>query len=313
MSIVIVYVIVQMKELKPIVKYAGGKRQIMDKITSYFPKEFKDYYEPFLGGGSVLFHLENKKVLSNTIYISDVMDSLVNMYNIIKSNSKQLIEELSHDTIYKNTKTSFIENRKRFNELKIKQVRSITEDVEYAALFIYLNKTCFNGMYRENKKGEYNVPFGKQKNPVICNDELINCVSDFLRKQNVNIKCGDYTYIESHVKKDDFVYMDPPYYNTFTGYNKTKFDKESQIKLRDLFVILTNRGCKVALSNSNHVFIRELYSNIKDIKLIEIPVKRVINSKKEERNKQITELLIINYKQNYKNDNKDNQDFRTKN
>lgn len=290
-----------MTVLKPIIKYAGGKRSIMEQIMKYFPDDFENYFEPFFGGGSVLFHLENKKRLGKdkSVYISDISEPLMNMYHVIKEYPSELITELKKSDIYKNNKTTFNENRTEFNRLKAMDISTFDKDtkVKLAGLYIYLNRVCFNGMYRENKKGEYNVPFGKQKNPIICNEVLINEISTFLNGKGVEIRASDYSYIKSSAKKGDFIYFDPPYYNTFTGYNKIQFDKDSQIKLMESFKYLTEIGCKVALSNSNSDFIRELYSNneILGVRIIEIDVKRVINSKSEERKKEIKELLIVNF------------------
>lgn len=286
------------KNIKPIIKYAGGKRMILNQLIQYFPKEFNNYYEPFIGGGSVLFELCNLNLLnSKNIYICDISEPLINMYIIIRDCSIDLIDELKNDELYKNDKDVFYKNRIRFNELKLKNTIDLTikEKIEYAALYIYLNRVCFNGIYRENSKGEYNVPFGKQKNPLICNEDLIIMLSKFFLDNKVEINTNDYSVIEKSVKKDDFIYMDPPYYNTFTGYNKEQFNKDSQIKLMQFYKKLTLLGCKVALSNSDTEFIRTLYNTIPNVKIIEIDVKRVINSKAENRKNKVKELLITNY------------------
>lgn len=280
--------------LKPIVKWAGGKRNIMEQILSQFPKEFNDYHEPFLGGGSVVMELSNRGLLHGKhVYIADLMLPLMNVYKVIKEDVQGLINELKGDS-YKNDKDAFIQKRARFNDLK--QTLKYTEkDIECAALFLYLNRTCFNGMYRENSKGGYNVPYGKQTNPLICNEELLQKLSMWLNSDTVHIDCGSYEVRSIGMKKGDFVYLDPPYYGTFTDYNKDSFDKSSQVQLRDFVKTLSERGVLVAVSNSNCEFIREIYSEVQNVKFIEIPVKRVINSKGADRKNETTELLILNY------------------
>lgn len=281
-----------MRELKPIMKWAGGKRSIMDQLVSHFPNEFDNYHEPFLGGGSVVMEMSNRGLLGGKkVYVSDIMESLINVYSVIKDNVEDLIRELSNNS-YKNEKEKFVENRIRFNQIK----NSIGENrVECAALFLYLNKTCFNGMYRENSKGGYNVPFGKQTNPMICNESLLRRVSEWLGTNDITINQCGYDEKIADIKEGDFIYMDPPYYGTFTDYNKDSFGESSQEQLRDFYKLLCERGCKVALSNSNHEFIRNIYSGIPNVRFIEIPVKRMINRNGEDRKNVGTELLIVNY------------------
>lgn len=154
-------------ELKPVVKWAGGKRSIMDKILAQFPIEFNDYHEPFVGGASVAMEMTNRQAIKDKrVYISDLMEPLMNVYNVLQDNVEELIQELKRPG-YENDKDSFLVKRARFNEVK----KNVSENkVECAGLFLYLNRTCYNGMYRENNNGGYNVPFGRQKNPLICNE-----------------------------------------------------------------------------------------------------------------------------------------------
>lgn len=281
-------------KLKPVIKYAGGKKQIMDILLKEFPTEFNNYHEPFLGGGSVVFELYNRNLLKDKkIFLSDIMTSLMNMYNQIKNNKDDLLEELS-DKKYENKLEIFLESRKQFNILKLhsKSELSSYENIKLASLFIYLNKTCFNGLYRENKKGEYNVPFGKQKNPTICNKSGIENLNKFFIENDVNLNCYNYTYIEENIKPGDFIYMDPPYHNTFTDYSKNKFGEEEQKELKEFVDKLTKKGCKVCVSNSNTEFITNLWS---DYKIVKIPVKRLINSKSEGRKEIHYEVLIKNF------------------
>jgi DNA adenine methylase len=285
----------------PVIKYAGGKRRIMAKLMANFPNadEFNNYHEPFLGGGSVFMELYNSGVLRNKrVYLSDTMDPLMNMYNIIKTHPRDLITELKRELIYKNDRLHYIENRKRFNRLKhiAPIVMTHDEKVEYAALFMYLNKVCFNGMYRENKCGDYNVPFGAQKTPNITNEDniltLSRCLGD---NPSIKIECCDYRRTLENAQTGDFIYIDPPYYKTFTGYNKESFDENAQRHLAEFYRTLTQRGCKVALSNSDHEFIRDLYADIPDVKFVPIFVRRMINCDVEGRKAVKQELLIINY------------------
>lgn len=278
-----------MEELKPVIKWAGGKRNIMDQILEHFPTEFNNYHEPFLGGASVVMEMTNRGLLKDkSVYISDLMEPLTNVYSVIRDSVDELIGELKRPN-YSNDKESFLIKRTRFNEIK----KKIQEHrVECAALFLYLNRTCYNGMYRENNSGGYNIPFGTQKTPLICNGGLLRKVSGWLNQGVTLRNCG---YEEMTVKNGDFIYMDPPYYGTFTGYNKESFGEREQEKLRDFYKLLSEMGCKVALSNSNHEFIRKIYSDIPSVKFIEIQVKRMINSKADERKNVLTELLIVNY------------------
>ena len=281
--------------LEPLVKWAGGKRQIMKKLVMHFPNEFKNYHEPFVGAGSVFMELTNRKLLDGKkVFLSDLMSPLINVYNVVKLWPDELISELSTDR-YSNDKETFTMLKERFNELKMSDNSNKEVKIELAALFIYLNKTGFNGMYRENSKGNFNIPFGKQKNPRICNKETISYLSEFLNQSSILIRCCNFTESESVIEKGDFIYMDPPYYGTFTGYNKEEFGKKQQEELRDFFVRLSQRGCKVALSNSNNDYIKELYSNIENIRFIEIDVKRMINSNGLARGETKKELLIVNY------------------
>jgi DNA adenine methylase len=289
--------------LRPLVKWAGGKRQIMDKIMSHFPEEFGDYYEPFVGAGSVFMEMQNRELLhGKRVYLSDVMQTLMNMYTVVRDAPFDLIDEIDTSGKYQNDRESFLGKRRRFNELKGSNPSNSSDtsdssnpSVELAALFIYLNKTGFNGMYRENKMGEFNIPFGSQKNPSICCHENIDSLHRFLSEDSVTMRCADYETWESCIREGDFVYMDPPYYNTFTTYNKDDFGRDSQIRLRDFVLRLTNRGVKIALSNSCDPFILEIYSGIPNVRFIEIEVKRLINSKAAARGDVKKELLIVNY------------------
>jgi DNA adenine methylase len=283
-------------KLKPIIKWAGGKRQIMSAILQEFPREFNDYYEPFVGGGSVFMEMSNREILddSKNIYLSDLMSPLIAMYSVVRDYCEELLLELSRD-VYINEKEKYDDIKKLYNTLKESNERDAEQSVKLVALFIFLNKTGFNGLYRENLSGKYNVPFGKQKSPTMINETCARELSEFLKKDNVHVKCASYEHIEETVKNGDFVYLDPPYYNTFTQYTNNKFEEDQQIQLKAFFQLLSNKGCKVALSNSDHPFIRELYNQLPGVRIIEIDVKRVINSKGQDRKLGKKELLIVNY------------------
>jgi DNA adenine methylase len=275
--------------LKPIIKWAGGKRQILPELLTYFPLEFNNYHEPFVGGASVVMDLWNRGLLRNKhVYLSDIMRPLINLYTIIKNTPQNLINELSNPK-YSNTAEAFNRNRTEFNIVKQ------NDSLQGAALFLYLNRCCFNGMYRENSKGDYNVPFGKQVNPMICNQDCIKSLHTFFSNTLVQVQCVNYLDIEENVQCGDFVYLDPPYYNTFAKYNREAFSEHDQIRLRDFFVRLTAKGCKVALSNSNFDFVKDLYRDIPNVKFFEIKSRRVINCKVESRQSVVTELLVCNY------------------
>lgn len=276
-------------QLKPIIKWAGGKRGVMNQLVHLFPTEFNNYHEPFLGGGSVALHLHNSgKLTDKQVFLSDSMKPLIGLYTTIKDDLQNLLLELKKPC-YTNDKDSFMKCRDEYNRIKME------EHVKVSALFVYLNKTCFNGLYRENKLGEYNVPFGSFKNPSTIDEQHATNISTWLNQSNVHVSCCDYTNIEHHVQCGDFIYMDPPYYNTFNGYSKNVFGHDEQIQLFKCVERLTSIGCKVAMSNSNDPIIRDLYSSIPNVKFHEIQVKRPITSKSIDRTNIYTELLVTNY------------------
>jgi DNA adenine methylase len=268
---------------KPFIKYCGGKTKLLKYLT--LPDSYNNYFEPFVGGGSVFlnFYEYNHERHYN---VSDINESLINCYNVIKTRLEALILELKNEH-YKNLKTVYLENRKRFNMLKKEPFKD--NEIERAALFIYLNKCGFNGMYRENKKGEFNIPFGRMKNPDICNEKLLKDICAIL--QNVNIESCDYTAILDKVRANDFVYMDPPYDNTFTSYTKDVFVKEHQIQLKNFVDVLTEKKVHVLLSNSNTEFIKSLYT---DYNITYLETRYSIGGKNASRNIK-NEVLISNY------------------
>ncbi|DAA81209.1 MAG TPA: modification methylase [Cyanobacteria bacterium UBA10660] len=269
-------------ETYPIVKWVGGKRQLMFELIKNMPKSYNRYFEPFIGGGALFFELQPDRA-----YISDMNEELINLYSIVRDNVYELIEDLSRHEVSKEyfLKIRNIDRTEKYAELS---------DIERASRFIYLNRTCFNGMYRVNSKGEFNVPFGHYKNPrIIDENNLLNC-SELLKK--TEIKCADFSEILTKVKKGDLVYFDPPYVplnetSSFTSYTKDGFDINMQFKLRDVCDELDNKGVKFMLSNSDTKLANELYANYEIKKVF---ASRQINANADGRGK-ITEVLVRNY------------------
>lgn len=287
----------------PFVKWAGGKTQLLPEIRKHYPQQIKKYCEPFVGGGAVLFDV-HQKCHPEEVLINDVNTELINTYSQIKNNCNLLIERLSEiqnkyksQTLEEN-KIFFYEKRNRYNELKINE--NYTENLEKAALFIFLNKTCFNGLYRVNKKGEFNVPFNNAKNPLICDEENLKACSELLK--NVKIITGDYSRVKNFIDSETFVYLDPPYRpltqtSAFTSYSENQFSDKEQIELGKFITEISNKGAKVLASNSDPKntnkeddFFDNLYSNFE---IERISASRMINSNAKKRGA-ISELLISN-------------------
>lgn len=293
---------------KPFVKWAGGKKQILAQIRGKYPvvlgKTITKYAEPFVGGGAVLFDILNTYKLKK-VYISDVNAELINTYSMIQKSVNKLISALKElETEYTpkdqdERKEYYLDKRARFNYLKF--YGDFTTDLEKAALFIFLNKTCFNGLYRVNKKGEYNVPMGVYKNPLICDEANLKRISELLK--NVKIVCGDYKKAEKFIDKNTFVYLDPPYRPltqtaAFTAYTNDGFSDKEQSELAEFVDSLAAKGAKLVVSNSDPKntnvednFFDDLYSKFN---IARIEANRMINSKGKGRGK-ISELLIANY------------------
>ena len=261
---------------KPFVKWAGGKMQILPQIIKQVPKKINTYYEPFLGGGALFF-----SVLPNNAVLSDINQRLIRTYLGIKNNPLEVIDLLKS---YPTTEDFFIKLKNTNIDDK--------SDVEVAAWLIYLNKTCFNGLYRVNKNNIFNVPYGKYNNPSIYDEEnILNC-SKALSNAVINDK--SFEAAVENAKEGDFVYFDPPYIpisatSSFTSYTANGFDLNQQIKLRDLALQLKNKGVFVLLSNSSSSLVKQLYGS--DFKLIKINSARNISSKSSSRGK-IKEYLI---------------------
>lgn len=278
------------KLVMPIVKWVGGKRQLLDEINKYIPKKFNTYYEPFFGGGAVLFHLQPKKAV-----INDLNMDLITTYRVIKDKPNELIEALK---IHKNTSDYFYELRNI--DLDSEKYKKLT-DVEKAARLIYLNKTCFNGLFRVNSSGHFNTPFGNYKNPNIVNEPVIKAVNSYFKSNDITISNDNYAVVLQNVKSGDFVYLDPPYdpvsdTSSFTGYNAGGFTRKNQEELRDVCVELDKKGVKFLLSNSATSYIKEIYdaSLFKVLKVEIVKAKRNINSNGNKRG-EVDEVLIRNY------------------
>lgn len=271
--------------VSPVVKWVGGKRQLLDKILPLIPKH-STYVEPFVGGAAVLFELQPTKAI-----INDYNHELINVYKIIKSNPEELINTLEkHREL--NTKEYFYEIRSLDRDPSFNTLT----DIEKAARIIYLNKTCFNGLYRVNLSGQFNTPYGKYKNPNIVNASTIRAVSKYFNKDTIKILSGDYKDSLKGLRKGAFVYFDPPYVpistsSSFTGYTEGGFSLKNQEELKEQCDKLNARGINFLLSNSDCEFIRELY---KDYNIITVKAKRNINRNGSDRG-EINEVLVMNY------------------
>ena len=292
-------------ELKPFVKWVGGKGQLIEQLEKFIPEDgekvLTKYAEPFVGGGALLFNILSKYNFES-LYIGDINEELINAYNVVKNKVDELVNKLTEMQLAfvpmdeNGRKYYYYTARDRFNSLQITEETA----VEKASLFIFLNKTCFNGLYRVNKKGQFNVPMGAYKNPTICDENNLRNVSEAL--QNVTIVCGDYTLSKDFIDKDTFVYLDPPYRPIsetagFTAYNADCFDDNEQIRLARFIDEINLNGAKIMLSNSDpqnvnpeDTFFEELY---KSYTINKVDATRAINSKGDSRGK-IKELLICN-------------------
>ena len=272
------------KLVTPVLKWVGGKRQLITQITELLPSRYATYYEPFIGGGAVFFHLQRKKVV-----INDFNSELVNVYKTIQSDVEALIEDLKK---HKNESDYFYEIR----ALDRSDAFSELTNIEKASRVVYLNKTCFNGLYRVNRSGEFNTPFGRYKNPNIVNEITLRAVHEYLKTNDITILNQDFASIFDNIKKNDFVYLDPPYdpvskSSNFTGYNQGGFSTDDQIRLRELCDRLNKKGVKFLLSNSATDFIKEEY---KDYQINIVKATRSINSNAKKRGA-VDEVLIRNY------------------
>lgn len=273
------------KLVVPVVKWVGGKRQLLSEITPLLPKHFSTYCEPFLGGGAVLFSVQPSKAIVN-----DLNTDLITVYEVIRDDADALIESLKK---HENTAEYFYAIRDMDRDKANYQTLS---KIEKASRLIYLNKTCFNGLFRVNSSGEFNSPFGHYKNPNIVNEPVLKAVSRFFNTSHISFYNEDFAITLGRLRKGSFVYLDPPYdpisdTANFTGYNKGGFDRKEQIRLKQCCDALSARGIKFLLSNSATDFIKELYQ---DYHITIVKAKRAINADARKRGA-IEEVLIRNY------------------
>ncbi|MDR2410241.1 MAG: DNA adenine methylase [Bacteroidales bacterium] len=269
----------------PVVKWVGGKRQLIDELSPLMPKRIYSYCEPFVGGGALLFHIQPKVSV-----INDINSELINVYSVIRSNVDLLIDELKK---HKNESAYFYKIRDWDRDRAYYETLT---HIQKAARLIYLNKTCYNGLFRVNNAGEFNAPFGAYKNPNIINAPVLKAVSLYFNTSKISFFSKDYFSLLDDIDNKIFVYLDPPYdpisqTANFTGYSKNGFGKEEQVKLRDFCNELDKRGILFMLSNSSTDFIHNIYSayNITHVK-----AKRAINSVATKRG-DIDEVVVRNY------------------
>lgn len=273
--------------VSPVLKWVGGKRQLVETFSSLLPKKITSYCEPFIGGGALLFYLQ-----PNHIYINDINKDLILLYSIIKKDVENLINVLGK---CKNEPDFFYSIRDLDRD---REKYSSLSDVEKAARILYLNKTCYNGLYRVNNAGEFNSPFGNYRNPNIVNEPVLRAVSAYFNNATVVFSSVDYIEILAKIQNDTFVYLDPPYdpvsdTSNFTGYSKGGFSRDDQIRLRQCCDDLHKRGVKFMLSNSATSFIKEQYAAYN---ITVVQAKRAINSVGSRRG-DVSEIVVRNYEQ----------------
>jgi len=306
--------LIEQKYAKPFLKWAGGKTQLLQKFSDYFPQELKNgkienYYEPFLGSGAVFFFIKQNYPIKKA-FLTDINEELILTFNVVKSDVTELIEEL------KSIKEKYISLKQNEQELFFYHIRDTYNQnktnidfnnyspkwISRAAQMIFLNKTCFNGLFRQNIKGEFNVPWGKYKNPKICDKENLKQVN--LALKNTEILCGDFSESSKYITKNSLVYFDPPYRpinptSSFTSYSKENFTEEDQVRLADYFREIDKKGAYQILSNSdpkNENSKDDFFDNLyKGFNIERVNAKRVINCDPNKRG-EIKELIITNFK-----------------
>jgi DNA adenine methylase len=272
---------------KPFLKWAGGKTQLLNQLKPLIPHHFNDYFEPFLGGGAMFFYLSSNGLLLNNTYLSDINGELINVYNCLKKSPEFLLSKLiSNELNYLKDPLDFYYNLRR---------TVFTDNFEKAAQFITLNKTCYNGLYRVNKEGKFNVPMGRYKKPTICDVPNLRNVHLALDSLGVRIECIDYGQILKRASEGDFIYLDPPFSpisktSNFTQYTTGGFSTKDQQNLARIFTMLCEKKCRVIVSNSDTELVRDLY---KDYKIITVSSLRSINCQSNRR-RENRELIIYN-------------------
>lgn len=271
--------------IRPILKWAGGKRQILPHLLKYMPNIYEDYYEPFIGGGALLFTL-----LPNKAIINDYNEELINVYIVIRENIEELIEDLKK---HENTSEYYYQMRAKDRDSEVWEGMT---PLERASRTIYLNKTCYNGLYRVNSRGQFNTPFGKYKKPCICPEKELLALNAYFKENDVRILFGDYKEALKTARNGDFAYLDPPYDPIsetafYTAYTASGFTRQNQIELCETCKELDSRGVRFMLSNSATDFIKDLY---KSFSIRIIPARRAINSNGNGRGF-VDEVVVRNY------------------
>ncbi|WP_229727432.1 DNA adenine methylase [Sporolactobacillus putidus] len=272
------------ERVKPFLKWAGGKRRMLADIRSCVPEHFRRYYEPFVGAGALLFDLQPAEAV-----INDINEELMNVYRVIESDVEGLIGDLEKHC---NEKDYYYKIR----DLDLSEDYKKMSDLEKASRIIYLNKTCFNGLFRVNKEGHFNVPFGKYSRPNIVNERTLRGVSRYFRENRVKMMTTDFAEAVEGAGDRDFIYLDSPYdplstTSYFTSYSNDGFSREDQIRLHDLFIDLDRRGAFVLMSNSATPFIKDMY---RDYRITFSSTSRLINADGSKRGR-IDEVLVTNY------------------
>lgn len=276
---------------KPFLKWVGGKSRLLPQFSGLFPEDFRNYYEPMLGGGAVFFWLS--ETIKNDVHLSDINKNLIYAYSSVRDHPEELIEQLRKiEKVYlskndRERKEFYYKARKRFNKLP-------ADTLEKTKLLVFLNKTGYNGMYRENSDGEFNIPHGRHKKVQILNEE--NLINASRALKNVNLSNNTFEQAILSASKGDFVYFDPPYHPrnetaSFTKYSESDFGVKDQERLKDIFIELDKKGCYVMLSNSHTKFIEGLY---KDYRHEIVEASRAVNCKADGRGR-VKELVILNY------------------
>lgn len=272
--------------LQPFTKWTGGKRQLLPVIRELIPKTYNRYFEPFVGGGALFFDLAPKDAV-----INDFNAELINCYQQIKDNPQELIEILKVHQEY-NSKEYYLDLRSADRDERI----DMMSEVQRAARILYMLRVNFNGLYRVNSKSQFNVPYGRYKNPKIVDEELISAISVYINNNQLEIKVGDFEKAIVDVRTGDFVYFDPPYIplsetSAFTSYTHEGFSFADQVRLRDAFKRLSDTGAYVMLSNSSSALVEELY---KDFNIHYVEATRTNGAKSSSRGK-ISEIIVTNY------------------
>ncbi len=273
------------KLVAPVLKWVGGKRQLLETFRPLLPKRITTYCEPFVGGGALLFHLQ-----PSNAYINDINPELIRVYTVIKESVNDLISELEK---FENTAEQFYAVRDWDRD---RDYYATLTDVQKAARVLYLNKTCFNGLYRVNNAGEFNSPFGNYRNPNIVNAPVLKAVSAYFNSADIHMTVMDYAEVLENVPRGAFVYLDPPYdpvseTASFTGYSRGGFSREDQIRLRECCDDLNARGIKFMLSNSATEFIMDQYA---EYNITIVKAKRAVNSVASKRG-DVDEVVVRNY------------------